>query len=145
MYIMKKQNLTRFLEAQQHNYSIALEEIKSGRKTSHWMWYIFPQLKGLGYSSTSKFYGIESIEEAEEYLEHPVLGKRLKEICSALLHLDTNDAQQVFGSPDHLKLRSSMTLFSSVKNSDPVFEQVLEKYFSGEKDKKTLESIGKNK
>lgn len=142
-YIMKTNQLQRFIAAQEKDYAIALSEIRNGRKSGHWMWYIFPQLKGLGSSPTSDFYGINGQEEAKEYLEHTVLGKRLIEISTALMDLKTNDAQQVMGSPDHLKLRSSMTLFASVPGSDPIFKQVLEKYFSGEMDKITLELMNK--
>jgi uncharacterized protein (DUF1810 family) len=134
-------NLSRFIEAQEKSYSIALEEIKRGRKRSHWMWYIFPQLKGLGYSSTSKYYGIENIEEATEYLNHPIVGTRLIEICEELLKLDTNDACSVFGSPDYMKLKSSVTLFSQVENANPVFVSVLNKFFDGKSDDKTLKLL----
>lgn len=138
---MSNNRLNRFLEAQQNTYSNALAEIKQGRKSGHWMWFIFPQLKGLGFSTTSEFYGIDGRDEALEFLENPVLGARLMEISGALLQLKTNDAMEVMGSPDHMKLRSSMTLFSLLPGSDPVFEQVLEKYFTAERDKKTLEIL----
>ncbi len=131
-------NLQRFIDAQKIDYAQALSEIKNGKKQSHWMWYVFPQVKGLGFSETSKYYAIADREEAEKFLRHPVLGGRLIEICKALLELKTNDAHQIFGSPDDLKLKSSMTLFSSVQNSDAVFEMVLEKFFGGKKDDKTL-------
>ena len=131
-------SLQRFIDAQQSDYENALSEIKNGRKRSHWMWYIFPQIKGLGLSETSKFYAIKNISEAEEYVAHPVLGKRLIDISNELLNLQTNDAKQVFGSPDDLKLKSSMTLFASLLKSNPVFESVLQKFFQGQKDEKTL-------
>jgi len=131
-------SLQRFIDAQESDYQIALKEIQKGRKHSHWMWYIFPQIKGLGSSETSKFYAIKNNAEAEEYLAHPVLGKRLIEISNDLLKLKTNDANQVFGSPDDLKLKSSMTLFASLLKSNPVFESVLQKFFQGQKDEKTL-------
>ncbi|KQS32259.1 DUF1810 domain-containing protein [Pedobacter sp. Leaf194] len=134
--------LSRFIDAQQSAYDVALSEIKSGRKTSHWMWYIFPQVKGLGFSETSKFYGIESLDEASAYLEHPVLGKRLIEICEALLKLKSVQADEVFGRPDDMKLKSSMTLFAAVPNSNVVFSAVLEKFFKGEQDKNTLRILG---
>ena len=134
-------NLQRFVDAQQPDYSIALSEIKSGRKRSHWMWYIFPQIFGLGSSETSRFYAIKSVKEAEEFLRHPLLGKRLIEICSALVQLRTNDAHEIFGNPDDLKLQSSMTLFSILPEADPVFNKVLEKFFKGKKDKKTIDII----
>ena len=125
----KENNLKRFIDAQEANYQIALSEIKNGRKQSHWMWYIFPQIHGLGFSETSKFYSIKNIQEAEEFLKHPILGRRLIEICNKLLELESNDANKIFGSPDDLKLKSSMTLFSSLHNSNPVFQSVLEKFF----------------
>lgn len=131
-------SLQRFVEAQEDDYENALSEIRSGRKRSHWMWYIFPQIQGLGFSETSRFYAIKNIEEAEEYLQHPVLGKRLIEISNALLDLDTDDAHSVFGSPDDLKLKSSMTLFASLPETDAVFQSVLQKFFDGKKDEKTL-------
>lgn len=131
-------HLQRFIDAQKTDYTTALQEIRNGRKISHWMWYIFPQIEGLGFSSTSKFYAIANLDEAAQFLQHPVLGKRLIEICQALLALKANDAQQVFGTPDHLKLRSCMTLFASAKNTDPVFQSVLNKFFNGRMDEKTL-------
>lgn len=137
----KENNLKRFIEAQEADYLIALSEIKNGRKHSHWMWYIFPQIHGLGFSETSKFYAIKNIKEAEEFLMHPILGERLIEICNKLLELKSNDANKIFGSPDDLKLQSSMTLFSSLHNSNPVFQSVLEKFFNGTKDNKTLQII----
>jgi uncharacterized protein (DUF1810 family) len=137
----KENKLKRFIEAQEADYQIALSEIKNGRKQSHWMWYIFPQIHGLGLSETSKFYAIINIKEAEEFLMHPILGERLIEICNKLLELKSNDANKIFGSPDDLKLQSSMTLFSSLHNSNPVFQSVLEKFFNGKKDNKTLQII----
>ena len=136
-------SLQRFLDAQEEDYENALSEVKSGRKASHWMWYIFPQIKGLGFSETSRFYAIKNKDEAEEYLHHPILGKRLIEISNALLDLDTDDAHSLFGSPDDLKLKSSMTLFSSLPGTNPVFQSVLKKFFNGKKDDKTLTLIGK--
>jgi len=120
-----------------------LSEIKNGKKQSHWMWYIFPQLQGLGFSETSEFYAIKDIDEAKEFLLHPVLGKRLVELCNELLKLQSVNANSIFGSPDDLKLMSSMTLFSSL-NMNPVFQMVLEKFYNGKKDSKTLEMIGKH-
>jgi uncharacterized protein (DUF1810 family) len=137
----KENNLKRFIEAQESDYQIALSEIKNGRKQSHWMWYIFPQIHGLGLSETSKFYAIKNIKEAEEFLMHPILGERLIEICNTLFELKSNDANKIFGSPDDLKLQSSMTLFSSLHHSNPVFQSVLEKFFNGTKDNKTLQII----
>lgn len=134
-------DLKRFLDAQENDYERALAEIRRGRKQSHWMWYIFPQIAGLGYSPTSKLYAIKDIAEAELYLAHPVLGARLVEISDALLEIEGKTANQIFGSPDDVKLKSSMTLFGSLENAHPVFRQVLDKYFHGAKDRKTLELI----
>ena len=136
----KENSLERFLDAQKADYQIALSEIKKGRKQSHWMWYIFPQIQGLGFSETSKFFAIKDISEAEGFLNHPVLGSRLMEICNELLRLESNDANRIFGSPDDVKLKSSMTLFSSLQ-TNPVFEMVLDKFFNGTKDQKTLQII----
>jgi uncharacterized protein (DUF1810 family) len=136
-----KYKLTRFLDAQNHVYLNALAEIRNGQKRTHWMWFIFPQLKGLGISSTADFYGITGIEEASAYLQHPVLGKHLVQIASALLELEGKTASDIFGSPDDMKLRSSMTLFSQVENANPVFGRVLDNYFKGIPDQKTLELL----
>lgn len=135
--MLKNNNLKRFTDAQETDYEIALSEIKNGKKQSHWMWYIFPQIKGLGYSEISKYYAIENIDEAESFLRHPILGSRLIEISNELLKLKTNDAHKIFGSPDNLKLQSCMTLFASLHNTNPVFKLVLEKLFEGIKDNKT--------
>jgi len=134
-------SLKRFTDAQENTYAVAFSEIQQGRKKSHWMWFIFPQIAGLGFSETSRYYGIKDLEEAAEFLKHPVLGSRLISISRELLKLKTNDAHQVFGSPDDLKLRSSMTLFSSLENADPVFKMVLEKFFNGQMDAKTVHII----
>jgi len=134
-------SLKRFTDAQENTYAAAFSEIQQGRKKSHWMWFIFPQIAGLGFSETSRYYGIKDLEEAAEFLKHPVLGSRLISISRELLKLKTNDAHQVFGSPDDLKLRSSMTLFSSLENADPVFKMVLEKFFKGQMDAKTVHII----
>jgi len=131
-------DLKRFTDAQERDYAIALAEIKEGRKRGHWMWYIFPQIKGLGFSSTSQHYAIAGLKEAEAYLRHPVLGQRLIGICQALIALQENNATKILGSPDDLKLRSSVTLFEAVPDSDPVFQQVLDKYFQGKRDTATL-------
>ncbi|MDB5156098.1 MAG: calpastatin [Mucilaginibacter sp.] len=139
---MEMDDLQRFIDAQEADFTIALAEIKNGRKRSHWMWYIFPQLRGLGSSDNAMYYGIQNIDEAEEYINHPVLGQRLMEICLALLQLKSNNANEIFGSPDDLKLRSSMTLFASLPDAYPVFQSVLEKFFNGEPDDKTLRLIG---
>lgn len=135
-------DLRRFISAQKQDYLTALDEIRRGRKRSHWMWYIFPQLRGLGMSSTSYFYGIESLEEARAFLDDPYLGGNLREISQALLSLDTGDARSVMGSPDDLKLRSSMTLFSLAAPEEPVFKKVLEKFYRGVQDPATLRILG---
>lgn len=135
--------LKRFLDAQEGDYHTALAEIKSGRKQSHWIWYIFPQIQGLGLSGTSRFYAVEDIREAKDYLAEPVLGARLTEICKELLELDTRNATEVFGRPDDMKVRSSMTLFAEADPANPLFQQVLDKFFHGEKDEKTLEILGR--
>jgi len=131
-------HLQRFIDAQKQDYATALDEMKNGRKISHWMWYIFPQIQGLGFSSTSQHYAISGLQEATAYLNHPILGQRLIEISKVLVQLDSSNAGQVFGSPDDMKLKSSMTLFASVPNADAVFQQVLDKFFQGNKDQKTL-------
>lgn len=133
--------LDRFLTAQERSYDTALSEIKSGRKRSHWMWYIFPQIAGLGMSSTAQYYSIADIEEAREYIAHPVLGARLIEISRALLTLGSSDATAVMGYPDDLKLRSSMTLFAQV-SEDPVFNAVIDKFYGGRPDTRTLHILG---
>ncbi|GEO08496.1 DUF1810 domain-containing protein [Segetibacter aerophilus] len=140
----KEASLKRFVDAQEGDYKRALLEIKNGRKRSHWMWYIFPQVEGLGFSETSKLYGIKDMAEAREFLSHPVLGSRLLEICNELLKLNSNDAHAIFGSPDDMKLQSSMTLFNSLNTND-VFQQVLDKFYNGEKDNKTLQILERKK
>lgn len=139
--MMSSADLQKFLDAQQRDYQTALAEIESGRKQGHWIWYIFPQIKGLGQSSTSTYYGIESLDQAGRYLRHPVLGKRLAEISRALLALQGKTANQILGNPDDLKLRSSMTLFSLLPEADPVFQAVLDKYYAGRPDQRTLELL----
>ena len=134
-------NLERFVEAQSNDYAIALSEIKKGKKKSHWMWYIFPQVLGLGYTSASMQYGIKDVNEATAYLQHEVLGKRLIEISNVLLALPATDANDVFGRTDSMKLRSSMTLFSLVPGADEVFQKVLDKFYNGKKDDKTLQLL----
>jgi uncharacterized protein (DUF1810 family) len=135
---METVDLNRFVLAQEKQYEIALFEIKNGKKQSHWMWYIFPQLAGLGRSGTAMLYGIKNLEEATSYLQHSLLGKRLEEISNVLLQLPGNNAHSVFGSPDDLKLRSCMTLFSEVPGASAVFENVINKFFQGIKDPMTL-------
>ena len=134
-------NLSRFVKAQQYDYDQALREIQSGRKRSHWMWYIFPQIQGLGFSSTAQYYAIRDLQEAKDYLAHPVLGPRLREISSALLSLEGLSAHEIFGFPDDLKLRSSMTLFRLADLEDDLFEKVLEKYYDGIPDSRTVDIV----
>lgn len=134
-------DLDRFVKAQQKDYAIALAELRAGHKRSHWMWYIFPQVAGLGYSDMARRYAIRDMVEAKAYLAHPVLGKRLVEISRVLLQLPYHNATQVFGSPDDLKLRSSMTLFALVPTANPVFDEVLKKYYDGIKDPATLQLL----
>ena len=134
-------DLKRFLNAQEDDFEVALAEITNGRKQSHWMWYIFPQIAGLGFSSMTNFYAIKTKAEAENYLEHPILGKRLIEISKALLEVEGKTAHQIFGNPDDMKLKSSMTLFGALENTNPIFQSVLDKYFDGTNDQKTLELL----
>lgn len=136
-------DLNRFLKAQDRDYADALAEIKAGRKRSHWIWYIFPQVKGLGFSSTSEFYGIDGLDEARAYMDNVVLRERIIEISEVLLTLDSSDAGDVMGYPDDLKLRSSMTLFAEAAPKEEVFQKVLDKFFAGKKDERTLEIIGR--
>ncbi|MCD7885108.1 MAG: DUF1810 domain-containing protein [Lachnospiraceae bacterium] len=136
------EGLNRYLSAQEKSYARALQEIRSGKKISHWMWYIFPQIQGLGYSPTAQYYAISGLDEAKEYIRHPVLGEHLREISSALLELESSDAEEVMGWPDNLKLRSSMTLFSIADPGCEVFQKVLDKYFGVEKDPKTIAILG---
>ena len=135
-------DLNRFLEAQVADYESALNEIRSGRKASHWMWYIFPQFAGLGTSPTARRYAIRSIEEAEAYLRHPVLGARLIECAQAALDVGGRSALEIFGSPDDLKLRSCATLFAVVSTAGSVFDRLIEKFFQGEPDERTRKLIG---
>jgi uncharacterized protein (DUF1810 family) len=135
-------NLDRFVQAQASAYPAALAEISWGRKTSHWMWFVLPQLAALGRSPTAKFYGLASLEEARAYLAHPVLGPRLLEISSVAAGLDAGSAQRIFGSPDDLKFRSCMTLFEAAAPDEPVFSANLSRYFAGERDPLTLQALG---
>lgn len=134
-------DLNRFLTAQEQDYAQALAEIRAGRKRSHWIWYIFPQLRGLGYSYNAEYYGIADAEEARQYLAHPILGARLREITEALLELPESDSVCVMGRPDDLKLCSSMTLFEYVSVQDSVFGKVLDKYYGGRRDAATLRML----
>ncbi len=135
-------DVSRFTDAQRHSYSTALAEIKRGRKMSHWMWYIFPQVAGLGFSSTAQYYSISGLEEAREYLSDAYLRDNLIEISHALLLLPGNEAEAVLGWPDCLKLRSCMTLFKYAAPDEPIFQQVLDKYYGGKADNKTLYILG---
>jgi uncharacterized protein (DUF1810 family) len=134
-------NLARFVAAQEGDYARALSEIRSGRKQSHWMWYIFPQLDGLGFSSTARHYSIKSLAEANAYLDHPVLGPRLLECVEAVIAVPGRTATEIFGSPDDLKLRSCATLFACLSR-ETAFNHLLEKYFQGKPDNRTLELLG---
>ena len=138
---MDPHNLARFVEAQEGVYERALSEIRAGQKHSHWMWFIFPQYDGLGFSEISKRYAIKSLAEAEAYLRHPVLGPRLLECAEAALSVEGRSANEIFGSPDDLKLRSCATLFARVSPPGSVFERVLDRYFDGEPDEKTLQLL----
>lgn len=138
-----KFNLNRFIEAQSYCYDSALRELQNGRKTSHWMWYIFPQLRGLGHSYNSNFYGISGKAEATAYMDSPILSERLRNACNAILGLDTTDARSIFGGIDSHKLRSSMTLFDIVAPGN-VFAAVLDKFFAGRRDRRTIELIENN-
>ena len=135
---MEPLHLNRFIDAHLRDYPNALSEIKIGRKQSHWMWYIFPQIAGLGMTEISNYYSIQDIEEAKAYMEEPLLRSHLLEISEALLELETNDANRVFGYPDDMKLKSSMTLFLEACPQEKVFQKVLDKFFHGMKDQKTV-------
>jgi uncharacterized protein (DUF1810 family) len=134
-------DLSRFIYAQENIYDAVLAELRSGRKRSHWMWYIFPQIDGLGHSAVSKRYAIRSLEEASQYLKHPVLGARLLECADMVLVIEGRTVSEIFGYPDDMKLKSSMTLFSSIPEADPVFDDVLEKYFHGSLDFRTIRQL----
>ena len=136
-------NLERFVEAQHPDYARVLAELRSGHKTSHWMWFVFPQIAGLGGSPMAIRYAIASLAEARAYLDHPVLGPRLRECCEILVGLEGASAEEIFGYPDVLKLRSSLTLFArAAAPGDTIFDAVLEKYYDGKPDPQTLAQIG---
>ena len=135
-------DLSRFHQAQRRDYAGALAEIRAGRKRSHWIWYIFPQIQGLGYSSMAQYYAIQDLDEARAYLADPVLRERLLEISGALLELEDSDPSRIMGYPDDLKLRSSMTLFALAEPSCPVFTDVLRKFYDGEPDHRTAVLAG---
>jgi uncharacterized protein (DUF1810 family) len=135
-------DLSRFVEAQDRVADAVTRELRSGRKQSHWMWFVFPQIRGLGSSPTAQRYAIGSLDEASAYLAHSVLGKRLREWTQTVLEVEGRSAEEIFGYPDYLKFRSSITLFSRVPSADPVFEKALEKYYGGKPDRKTLDILG---
>ncbi|WP_264537344.1 DUF1810 domain-containing protein [Flavobacterium sp. N1736] len=137
-------DLTRFLDAQNKLYLTAFSEIEKGKKETHWMWFIFPQIKGLGASDTAILYGIDNLNEAAEFLNHPILGKHLIEISELLLTFKRKSAEAILGDLDARKLRSSMTLFAQVENANPVFHDILEAFFSGKKDAATLAILNTN-
>jgi uncharacterized protein (DUF1810 family) len=134
-------DLDRFVRAQAGVYDAALAELRAGSKRTHWMWFVFPQIAGLGRSPTAQRYAIASLGEAEAYVAHPVLGQRLRECARVLTELEGRSAEQVFGGLDALKLRSSMTLFARAAPDEPLFRAVLERYFGGEEDPATLERL----
>ena len=131
-------DLRRFVDAQDDVYESVISELRSGQKQTHWMWYVFPQIDGLGFSATTRHYAIKDIKEAQRYLQHPVLGVRLRECVDIVLGLKGRSASEIFGAPDDLKLQSSMTLFASVSESESAFSRVLDEYFQGRWDNRTL-------
>ncbi len=135
-------DLNRFTSAQDEVYDRVLAELRNGQKRTHWIWYIFPQIDGLGHSATSKRYAIKSVDEARKYVNHPVLGSRLLECAEAVLSVEGRPVSEIFGYPDDLKLKSSMTLFARVTDADSVFVRVLEQCFQGERDSRTLQLLG---
>ena len=136
-------DLERFLDAQAGSYESALAELRAGRKRSHWMWFIFPQLRGLGHSDRAQFFGISSLAEALAFLSDPILGKRLRECVAALVKLPGMSAEEILGSVDALKLRSSLTLFRVAAPAEPLFQRALERYFDGKLDPRTIELLEK--
>ena len=136
-------DLNRFVTAQDGIYGRALAELRDGLKRSHWMWFIFPQIDGLGHSPTTRHYSIKSMEEARQYLAHPVLGTRLTECCEAVLAVQGRSASDIFGHPDDWKLQSSMTLFELVSGPRSIFSRVLDKYYQGKRDSRTLQIVAK--
>jgi len=140
---MDEFNLNRFIEAQSSSYEVAMLELSLGKKTGHWMWYIFPQIDGLGSTDMTKLYSIKSLKEASAYLGHPILGQRLIESCEILLNFDAPSISNVMGFPDDLKLRSSMTLFEYISKPDSIFKKVLTQYFDDNFDDASLEILKK--
>jgi uncharacterized protein (DUF1810 family) len=137
--------LDRFVEAQAPVYAQALAELRAGQKQSHWMWYVFPQMVGLGQSATSRAYAIHSLDEARGYLAHPVLGQRLRECCQAVMNVRGKSAHDIFGAPDDQKFQSCLTLFAEADTADVLFYNLLEKYFDGDADEATLELLAHEK
>ena len=141
-------DLQKFIDAQEHGYGFgatyaaALSEMKQGYKQSHWIWYVFPQIQGLGLSGTTAYFSIIDLTEASDYFAHPILGARLTEICKILLHIESDDAGSVFGYPDAFKVCSCMTLFQNAVPEEPVFQEVLDKFYHGNEDRKTLKILG---
>ena len=138
---MNINSLDRFIKAQANTYKIAMSELKNGKKRTHWMWFIFPQLRGLGMSSISRYYGLEGIEEARAYLDHPVLSGRLYEACNELLKHKDKSALEIFGDIDEMKLKSSMTLFALASEDYTIFDEVLRCFFDGKMDEATVKLI----
>ncbi|WP_092196191.1 DUF1810 domain-containing protein [Blastococcus tunisiensis] len=134
-------DLQRFLDAQAHTYDQALAELRAGQKRTHWMWFVFPQVAGLGRSGMAQRFALSGLEEAHAYLAHPTLGRRLVECARVLTRLDTTDADQVFGPVDAMKLRSSMTLFAHADPGEPAFREVLDHWFAGVEDEATTQRI----
>ncbi len=134
-------NLRRFLDAQNPVFARVCSELRAGRKRSHWMWFIFPQIQGLGYSPLAQKFAIASLQEAQAYLDHPILGARLRECCRLVNLVEGRSIEEIFGYPDDLKFRSSMTLFAHAASHNQIFKDALEKYFNGELDKSTLERL----
>lgn len=141
---MNDYNLERFIDAHNKFYDVAYSELKNGKKQSHWMWFIFPQIKGLGKSSTSEFYGIQNLCEAKAYINHPILGNNMMKLCESLLSLESNNPTEIFGRPDDMKLKSSMTLFSLAADDNEIFLKVLEKFYNGKLDNRTIRLVEKN-
>ena len=139
---MSDHDLARFVEAQEGDYETAISELRAGRKRSHWVWYVFPQLDGLGSSATARRYAIRSLDEARAYLAHPVLGPRLVTATRAALSSGESDPNRLFGSPDDLKFRSSMTLFAVADPEEPVFREALDTFYGGDPDGRSLELLG---
>lgn len=134
-------DLNRFVQAQEGVYAAALSELRAGRKTSHWMWFVFPQIDGLGRSQTARFFAVKSLAEARAYLAHPVLGKRLRECTAAVLGVASRTASEIFGSPDDIKFRSSMTLFERAEPECDLFSDALDRFFEGRRDRLTLDLL----